>query len=199
VDDLSEADVPAAIGVLRESFFDYPVMRYVIGDAGREYGERLDAMLNFFALARIHRAEHLFGIRSDAGDLVAAGLVSIPGIGTSPEEVLRLRADLWNRLGSAAERRYAAYSSTCQQFAMNEPHLHVNVIGVARKYQGTGLGRALLEHVHSLSASNPESIGVTLTTENPDNVAFYRKFGYSLTGHARVSPELETWAFFRPN
>jgi hypothetical protein len=37
---------------------------------------------------------------------------------------------------------------------------------------------------------------VSLTTEVPQNVRLYEHFGYEVVGHARVSPELETWGLF---
>jgi hypothetical protein len=38
-----------------------------------------------------------------------------------------------------------------------------------------------------------------LTTEDPANVPLYESFGYEITGHARVSADVETWAFYRPD
>jgi hypothetical protein len=45
---------------------------------------------------------------------------------------------------------------------------------------------------------DPRSSGVTLTTEKPENLPLYQRFGYRQTGHARVSAVLETWGFYRP-
>lgn len=50
-----------------------------------------------------------------------------------------------------------------------------------------------------MSERNPDSGGVSLTTEDPANVPLYENFGYEITGHARVSAEVETWAFYRPD
>jgi hypothetical protein len=57
----------------------------------------------------------------------------------------------------------------------------------------------LLDHLHALVEVDPGSRGVSLNTELPRNVELYRYFGYRITGHARVAPELETWGFFRPS
>jgi hypothetical protein len=62
-----------------------------------------------------------------------------------------------------------------------------------------GHARALLEAVHALAAADPQSAGVSLSTELAKNVALYQHFGYAVVGHARVSPEMETWSLFRPN
>ena len=55
----------------------------------------------------------------------------------------------------------------------------------------------LLECVEEISRDRPDSAGVSLSTEDPRNVPLYEHFGYRITGHARVAPELESWGFFR--
>ena len=50
-----------------------------------------------------------------------------------------------------------------------------------------------------MSERVPDSRGVSLTTEDPANISLYESFGYQITGHARVSAEVETWAFYRPD
>ncbi len=57
---------------------------------------------------------------------------------------------------------------------------------------------AEMDHVHLMSRQDASSEGVTLTTEDPANVPLYEHFGYRVVGHARLSPELDTWGFFRP-
>jgi predicted acetyltransferase len=71
------------------------------------------------------------------------------------------------------------------------------MIGVRRSHAGRGLARQLLTAVHDLSRVDPRSSGVTLSTEAANNVPLYHHFGYQLLSHARVSDDLETWAFFR--
>jgi len=55
------------------------------------------------------------------------------------------------------------------------------------------------EAVQRLAEERPGAEGVTLTTEDSTNLPFYDRMGYEMTGYGRVSPELETWAFFRRN
>ena len=72
------------------------------------------------------------------------------------------------------------------------------MIAVRRSHSGRGFARQLLGGVHDLAQRDPDSSGVTLSTEDPKNLPLYHKFGYRLLGHTRVADELETWAFFRP-
>ena len=71
------------------------------------------------------------------------------------------------------------------------------MIGVRRAQQRLGLGRELLGAVHRLADDDPQSTGVSLTTERAENVPLYEHFGYKVIGHARVSAGFETWGLFR--
>ena len=82
---------------------------------------------------------------------------------------------------------------------MDEPHIHLNMIGAVRSIQGEGFGRALLEAVHAYSADDPASSGVTLTTETPANASLYEHFGYTLVGEARIGDAFKSWGFYRPD
>ena len=106
---------------------------------------------------------------------------------------------VWSDLGHEARLRYEAFGEACAPLLVTEPHIHLNMIGTLREARGQGYGRILLEYVHAMSERDPGSRGVSLTTENPENVPLYKAFGYEITGHTRVSSEVETWAFYRPN
>ena len=108
-------------------------------------------------------------------------------------------ANLFSALGGAARDRYNQLGRIWARFAINEPNLHLNMIGVRGTHAGRGLGRLLLDHVHARSVSDPDSTGVTLTTESRDNVPLYEHLGYRLVGHEHVSDSLATWGFFRPD
>jgi len=191
---LGADDVPAVVDVLCDAFEAYPVMRWVLG---RHHGDpdRLRTLVHFFVMARVYRRERLLGVH--AGDrLVAAALVSRPG-SIANEALATLREEVWRTLGEDARSRYHAFGSTCAQFEVEVPHIHLNMIGVSATARGTGLGRVLLEHVHRLSEEDSTSAGVSLTTEEAANVPLYRYFGYRVLGEADVSPSLHTWSFFR--
>lgn len=185
----------AVAEVLCDAFTDYPVMRHVLGDAP-EYRHRLRRLVGLFVMARVLRGEPLFGI-GPATRLKAAAIVSYPGRMETPPEFAQLRSEIFAELGSDAQARYEAFGEATRKFDVGEPHIHLNMIGVRRGHQGAGLGGRLLEHVHRLSRGDPESAGVTLTTEDPANLPLYERQGYQLVGHVLVAPGLETWGFFR--
>lgn len=65
--ELGEDDVREVVGVLCESFFDYPTMRFVLGPDSRRYENQLQTLVHFFVMARVLRGEVLLGIESDDG------------------------------------------------------------------------------------------------------------------------------------
>ena len=187
--------VPEVVDVIHESFFDYPVMRFVLGERD-DYGDAVRALVHFFVMARVFRNETLIGVPGDEG-LIGAALISRPG-GADPDAAFyRLRDEVWAKLGREARDRYTAFGEACAPFQPVEPHLHLNMIGVRRGWQGKGVSRLLIEQVHERSRVDPASAGVSLTTENPKNVSLYRHYGYDLVGEAVVGPGLTTWGFYR--
>ena len=191
---LEPGEVDDFIDVLHESFFDYPVMRFVLGD-GPEYGEQLRTLIHFFAMARVLRQEMLFGVGS-FGQLTGAAMVSRPGK-PAPPELDQVSRQTWAALGPQARERYIAFADACGPIQPQDPHIHLNMIGVRKAAQGGGIGRLLLDHVHQSSAEDPNSSGVSLTTELESNVDLYKHVGYEVFGETDVSAELHSWTMFR--
>ncbi|MEX0856194.1 MAG: GNAT family N-acetyltransferase [Gemmatimonadota bacterium] len=193
---LTPADAPQIVAVLADAFARYPVIRFVLDPEQRVDPRPLRRLLEFFVMARVHRGEALLGI-SDGSALVAVALASKPDSGPSPPELDGLRKEVWTELGPEARARYEAFGAATGDFEMDVPHRHLNMVGVRRAFQGIGLGRRLIDAAQELSRADPHSEGLSLTTEDPRNVAYYEGLGFRNTGYARVSPELETWGFFR--
>lgn len=195
VETLGPGDAEAVVDVLVEAFRDYPVMRHVLGPAPFE---ALRTLIGFFVSARVLRHEPMLGIRSGP-TLVAAALVTPPGTREAPPALAERREAVWTQLGSKARERYEALGAVWRQFAIPEANYHLNMIGVRDSHAGRGLGRRVIDRVHEISRRDPDSAGVTLTTETPRNVPLYEHLGYRVIGHVRLTDELETWGFFRPD
>lgn len=197
VESLGPDDVGGVVSVLCESFFDYPVMRFVLGPEG-DYSARLARLVTFFVMARVLREEVMLGVRRPRG-LVAGALVSYPHARPRPPALADLRSETWGELGTETQARYELFGEATTDFEVESPHIHLNMIGVRRVARGQGLGRALLEAVHGLSISDVDSTGVTLTTEVESNVPLYEHFGYKLVGRRNIGWAFTTWGFFRPD
>ena len=182
--------------VLTDAFYDYPVMRYVVGDAP-DYDARLQQLIEFFVFRRVRQGALLFGV-DRGGELLGAAVLATPRETRAPAEVKDLALQLWSTIGDEARQRFDIYGAATQPFTVASPHHHLSMIGVRRAHQGAGLARPLLDLVTQASVDDAESHGVSLTTELPKNVRLYEHFGYRVIGHARVTADLETWGLFRP-
>lgn len=192
--------LPEVVDALHEAFYDYPVMRYVLGERSG-YDADLRTLIRLFVLSRHLRGEWMFGVEAADGrsGLEGVAVASRPDGRPAPVELDEVREHTWRTLGGEARVRYEAFGAACAPFQVDAPHLHLNMVGVRPRAQGTGVGRLLVERVHRLSSEDAASTGVTLTTENPANVTLYQHLGYRVVGQAVVSPSLRTWGFFRPN
>lgn len=195
VSQVPEQQVETVVEVLCEAFYHYPVMRYVLGPEVGDFDRDFRRLVRLFVMARVFSADPLFGI-SDRDRLVAVATVTLPGSRVS-SRLGDYREATWVKLPAGSRARYTAFCDACAQFDVDEPHHHLNMIGVRAAWQGKGLARHLIGHVIALADADPGSGGVSLSTESPSNVPLYEHLGFRLTGHAVVGPGLETWNFFR--
>ena len=196
VEILPRERAPEVVDVLCEAFAEYPVMTHVLGVESRD-SRQLKELIGFFTMARFYRGDFVLGIQDQNGRLLAAANLNRPNSEGGSEDLQAHRDRLWRDLGSEARKRYEAYGAACEPFELDEPHYHLGMIGVLNSQRGSGLGRLLLDSVHALSASDPGSIGVTLTTEVEGNVALYEHFGYRVIGQGELAPAVPTWSLFR--
>ena len=194
--DLSES-TEAVTTLLCDAFAEYPVMRYVAGDGG-DYAARLRTLIEFFVANRVLHGGPIFTI-SDGPNLTGAALCTLPGAAAPPEALEGVRQKTWAALGADARERYDDCLRGWGPLGVDEPNVHLNILAVPPRYQGRGLGRVLAERVHALSLEHPESRGVTLTTEDPANVALYQHLGYRVVGRGQIAPGIQTWGLWRPD
>ncbi len=186
------------VAALCDAFHDYPVMTYIVGNAGAEYDRNLQALIHLFVSARVLRGEPILGIE-DGGRLVAIATLTPPGERPIPSSFPALREALWELLGPEAKARHEVLYEIWMRYTHPGLHYHLNMLGVRGSYAGRGLGGRLLREVHALSSAATDSEGVTLSTEDPKNVPLYQHCGYEIVTHHRVTDNLETWQFFRPD
>src|SRR5580765_3968585 len=122
---LSFDQVVEIVSVLSDAFQDYPVMRFV----------------QLFVSARAYRSEPMMGVRDGSGALVAAAVMSLPKSSTPLPAFIALRESVWAELGAEARSRYDAYIAAANFFAAMPLHHHLNMIGVRRAQQRSGLAR----------------------------------------------------------
>ncbi|MDR8392633.1 GNAT family N-acetyltransferase [Aliifodinibius sp. S!AR15-10] len=173
-------------------------MRFVIGNAGEKYDYRLSLLIKLFVMKRIMKGGPILGVIHD-GVLLACVTVTSPHDRSTDDRLEEIEEYIWNELGQDAQNRYKALCKLWSKFEVGVPHYHINMIGVRSLLKSRGLGSKLLEAVHKMSYDDPDSTGVTLTTEDPSNVPFYQHHGYKVKEYFISSKTLGTWCFFRPD
>ena len=196
-DRLDSSREPEVVSVLADAFRDYPVFRFVLGPSGTT-DARVHLLTSLFVFRRIRMGGPMLGIHDGAGRLVGAAIMTLPHEPPASPEVTARRDAMFDALGQDCRERYDMYSAAVKPLLTSEPHHHLNMIGVVHAAQGKGFARPLLEAAIALAAADPNSPGLTLTTELRRNVELYEYFGFRITGQAHVTPDLETWGMFRP-
>jgi GNAT superfamily N-acetyltransferase len=193
---LAPHDLPDVITVMTDAFQQYPVMQFVAGPGG-DAGARMRRLIELFVTRRQRRGGPMLGVFDpDTGTLVGAAVLTLPHEPDPPADLAPWVDAVWAELGAEALQRYQRYAETWPVIEAS-PHHHLNMIGIRRSHAGRGLARPLLMAVQQMAAEDPDSSGVSLTTEVVRNVSFYEHFGYRIVGHKAVAPDLESWGFFR--
>ncbi|MGY4708280.1 GNAT family N-acetyltransferase [Mycolicibacterium sp. CBM1] len=172
------SDIPALARVLGRAFHDDPVMAWVQPDAER----RTAALPGLFgALARHHylAARGLEVALSDDG-VGAAALWDPPGRRqqSSREQLAMLPAVIRAFRGRLAAGR--VLTELMKENHPEEPHWYLGVIGSDPTVRGSGLGHALMRS--RLDRCDTEYAPAYLESSNPDNVPYYERFGFVVTG-----------------
>ena len=153
-----------ALDVLCDAFHDYPVMRYVLADAGAAYDSQLRRLIDFFCEARLTRRMPMYAKEVD-GQFAAVALVSPPAEGDIPAELARCYDDLIAVLGQAADTRMECYEAACEEAGdPGTPSHYLGVLGVASTHQRQGYGQQLVERAKQLVREDATSA----TTSNSD-------------------------------
>jgi len=189
---LDGSHVDEVIAVMGDAFLDYPVMRFVVGPEG-DVEARIHRLVRLFVARRVRRGGPMLGIH-DNGRLVGAAVLTSLHEPDPPADTTDITEAAWRDLGEPARARYQTYAdATSDFFSKVGPHYHLNMIGIRQSHMGRGLATPLMRAVREMHAQDPESTGVSLTTERARNVTLYQHFGYRVVAHREVTPDLETW------
>ena len=189
-------DVATLAAVLGRAFHDDPVFCWLQPDARR----RATALPGFFAALARHHFLAGGGVRIATGGQVGAGVGAAalwdpPGRWQqSPRaQIAMLPAVLRafrGRLGPArmlAEAMKAAHPE--------EPHWYLAMIGSDPRVRGGGYGGALMRA--QLERCDAECAPAYLESSNPDNIGYYQRFGFEVTGEITVAGGPPLWPMWR--
>jgi ribosomal protein S18 acetylase RimI-like enzyme len=187
------SDVPALARALGRAFYDDPVMTWMQPDAGR----RAAALAGFFgAMTRYH---FLTGAGAEVATaesgIGAAALWDPPGRWhhSSREQVAMLPAVIRAFRGHLGAGR--ALTEAMQAVHPEEPHWYLAIIGSDPTVRGSGCGHALMRS--RLDRCDAEHAPAYLESSNPDNIAYYNRFGFEVTGEIVMPDGPTLWPMWR--
>ena len=99
-------------------------------------------------------------------------------------EKLRLIPLMVAKLGGGATVRVLSWLSHWSTHDPKEPHVHLGPIGVIPEVQGQRIGSRLMTRYCDALTERAEP--GYLETDRPENVAFYRRYGFETTEEIRV-------------
>jgi ribosomal protein S18 acetylase RimI-like enzyme len=97
---------------------------------------------------------------------------------SSGAEKLRMIPAMVKGLGLLSSVKVGSWMAAWSKRDPPEPHIHLGPIGVAPEAQGRGVGRRLMERY--CEELDRAAIAGYLETDRPENVDFYKRFGFRL-------------------
>src|ERR1043166_129556 len=111
----------------------------------------------------------------------------------SPQEIPIVVATVLKPLGEAIPKVVKWFTRWCH-LDPDEPHVHLGPIGVSPDLQGRGTGSACMNHY--IDHLRQEKAARALETDRPENVEFYKKFGFVLRREEELI-DTATWYMWR--
>ena len=191
-----KSDVPALAQALGRAFQDDPVMSWLVPDARR----RTTALAGFFSAWTRHHflAGGQAEVAAAESACVGAALWDSPGKWNQAprEQIAMLPAVVRAFRGRLGHARALAEQMKVVHPA--EPHWYLAVIGTDPSVRGGGWGHALMRS--RLERCDAEYAPAYLESSNPDNIAYYNRFGFEVTGEITISGGGPTlWPMWRPS
>ena len=171
-------DVAALSRALGRAFFDDPVMGWMLPDPDVRR-RRLHRL--FTALTKYHHLDRGgVEVASTADGVGGAALWDPPGQWRQTRgEQLRAMPSLLRAFGLSV-RRGIAVEDRMAAVHPEEPHWYLAIIGSDPTVRGKGFGNALMRS--RLDRCDAEHAPAYLESSNPDNVPYYQRFGFEVTG-----------------
>lgn len=175
VRELSDADLPLAIGVVARGMRDNPLHIAAFGVDAELRTQRLDRMFAV-ALPLIQSKGVVLGA-FDEGTLVGiAGMIAPGRCQPSLKEKLAVMPRLVPAVSAGAFARVGRWMAIWAQHDLRQPHWHLGPVAVDAHLQRTGIGTVLMNE-YCARLDRVHATGY-LETDKASNVRFYERFGF---------------------
>ena len=173
-----KAEVRSLARTLGRAFYDDPVMQWMLLGARR----RAKGLPRIFAAMTRHHFLAGGGVEVAlrSGDIGAAALWDPPGRWRhSPREDVMTMPSFLLAMGGRTKRGRQIAELMKKQHP-EEPHWYLAVIGSDPTVRGGGFGQALMQS--RLDRVDAEHAPAYLESSKSDNIAYYTRFGFEVTG-----------------
>ncbi|MGH3969442.1 MAG: GNAT family N-acetyltransferase [Mycobacterium sp.] len=173
-----KTDIAALAAVLGRAFYDDPVMMWMLPDDGSR-AARLPRL--FATLTRHH---HLVGggveVAADATAIGAAALWDPPNRWKQSSRAQLAMMPALIRTFGVRSAKAREVVELMKRHHPEEPHWYLAVIGSDPTVRGRGFGQALMGS--RLDRCDAERCPAYLESSKADNVPYYERFGFTVTG-----------------
>lgn len=129
------------------------------------------------------------------GACVTLWIPPLSGDGTEALAARRSDSD-YEQFGEMADGMRAG-DALIDSLKPAEDHWFLDTIATAPEFHRRGLGARLLDH--DLAIRDAAGDACALDTHTPDNIAFYERRGFEVTGEGKLGPDLSVCMMFRPS
>ena len=181
---LERRDLPAAAQLLGRGMRDNPINIRAFAIADDVARER--ALTRFFlpVLRGLWARGEMLAAISDDKLVGVCGLAPPRRCQPGVLEKLRIAPSLLLQHPPATASRVMAWTGAWAKADPRAPHWHLGPVAVDASLQGQGIGSAMLkEFSRRMDAYGAPAY---LETDKPENVRFYQRFGFQVTGERRV-------------
>jgi ribosomal protein S18 acetylase RimI-like enzyme len=181
--ELGTDDLPAAIGVVARGMRDNPLD---IAALGGDPAARLRRLQRMFEIALPRQLRKGVMLGAFDGETLAGVAAMVPPGQCQPSAIERITLvpRLMQALGLSGFRRLGHWLHAWSTHDLREPHWHLGPVAVDPNWQGQGFGRALMDEC----CARIDRAGAAgyLETDKPQNVDFYKKYGFETIGEASI-------------
>ena len=174
----SKADVRELSRTLARAFYDDPVMIWLLPD---EKPRTAQLCRVFATMTRHHHlARGGVEVASDGPDIGAAALWDPPNQWQETRRAQLAMTPTFLRVFGLRSMRGRAVQELMKREHPEEPHWYLGVIGSDPAVRGKGYGQALMRS--RLDRVDAEHAPAYLESTKADNVPYYQRFGFEVSG-----------------
>ncbi|HEY9304691.1 MAG TPA: GNAT family N-acetyltransferase [Mycobacterium sp.] len=191
-----KGDISELSHALGRAFYDDPVSSWIMPD------DKVRAARQRKFFAAIARHHHLAGggveVATDGSTIGAAALWDPPGRWkqSTREQLRMLPAFIFGfGLRPSMGRKFGTLLELMKSHHPEEPHWYLAVIGSDPSVRGKGYGQALMGS--RLDRVDAEHAPAYLESSKAENVPYYQRFGFEVTGEMVVPGGPTLWPMWR--